>query len=165
MNPRTLSIAADGWTGAPAITTRQQIFAPAKPAPGVVPDGIAMDAAPGDITGWAAAGQYGEGISFVGYAYLAELAQRPEYRRISETIAKEMTRKWVKLVSTGDDDKSDHIKALTDAMDRYRLQDAAWLNMMVFSVVATYSLMSARVPMLNCASRCLWTAPRWLRAR
>ena len=123
MNPRTLSIAADGWTGAPAITTRQQIFAPAKPAPGVVPDGIAMDAAPGDITGWAAAGQYGEGISFVGYAYLAELAQRPEYRRISETIAKEMTRKWVKLVSTGDDDKSDHIKALTDAMDRYRLQD------------------------------------------
>jgi hypothetical protein len=50
-----------------------------------------------------------EGITFLGYAYLAELAQRPEYRMISETIATEMTRKWIEFTSTGaeGDDKAD----------------------------------------------------------
>lgn len=43
----------------------------------------------------------GEGLMFPGYNYLAELAQRPEYRVMSETIADDATRKWVKFEITG----------------------------------------------------------------
>ena len=60
---------------------------------------------------------------FPGYPYLAELAQRPEYRNITETVAEEMTRKWIKLVSTGDDDKTEVIADLTEAMKRLRLRE------------------------------------------
>ena len=64
-----------------------------------------------------------EGLLFLGYPYLAELAQRPEYRVISETIATEMTRKWIKLEGTGDEDKTDKIKELTDELDRLEIRD------------------------------------------
>ncbi len=49
----------------------------------------------------------GEGLLFLGYPYLSELAQRPEYRVISETIADDATRKWIDFEITGnkDDDK------------------------------------------------------------
>jgi uncharacterized protein len=73
--------------------------------------------------GWAVSGLWGEGLFFPGYPYLAELAQRPEYRNITETLAEEMTRKWVKLLSSGDDDKTDTIKLLEDAMKRYGLRE------------------------------------------
>lgn len=43
-----------------------------------------------------------EGLGWLGYPYLAELSQRPEYRRAAEILSKEMTRKWVKLTSTAD---------------------------------------------------------------
>lgn len=43
-----------------------------------------------------------EGLLFLGYPYLAELAQRPEYRIISETIADDATRKWIDFEVTGD---------------------------------------------------------------
>ena len=102
------------------------------PPPGVrptpVPSGIAMDEAPGypggAIGGWAQGNLWGEGLFFPGYPYLAELAQRPEYRNMVETVAEEMTRKWVELVSTGDDDKTDKITALTAAMKRFGLREA-----------------------------------------
>jgi len=42
-------------------------------------------------------GAWSEGLVWPGYAYLSELAQRPEYRVISNVIATEMTRKWIKL--------------------------------------------------------------------
>lgn len=107
------------------------LFAPALPAPGVLPKGIksiAMDETPfGDAIAWAQtayAGAIAEGVAFLGYPYLAELAQRPEYRRISETIASEMTRKWITLSSAGDEDKTDRIGALTEALDRLRVRDA-----------------------------------------
>lgn len=41
-----------------------------------------------------------EGLLFLGYNYLAELSQRPEYRTPIETIATEMTRKWISFSST-----------------------------------------------------------------
>lgn len=50
---------------------------------------------------WLAAGQFTSNISagmiFMGYPYLSELAQQPEYRTISEIIATESTRKWIRL--------------------------------------------------------------------
>lgn len=65
----------------------------------------------------------GSGIAWLGYPYLAELSQRPENRIIVELFADEMTRKWVRLKSTGDEDKSDKIKKLDAAIRRYRLRD------------------------------------------
>ena len=110
---------------APQPQSRRDIFKPASAPPGVIAaDQMAMDnASDGSVTSWAAQGQYGEGLGFLGYAYLSELSQRPEYRRMVETIAKEMTRKWVKLRSTGNGDKTDRITKLNEAMSRYRLQD------------------------------------------
>jgi uncharacterized protein len=58
---------------------------------------------------WATANGYppsflaSEGLQFFGYPYLAELAQRPEYRVISETIADDATRKWIDFELTGDE--------------------------------------------------------------
>ena len=74
-------------------------FRVAVPPPGVLPDGVpapsmAQDSAMGSALGWAGgfANQvFAEGLEFLGYPYLAELAQRPEYRVITDTIATEMT--------------------------------------------------------------------------
>src|SRR3974390_1112770 len=58
----------------------------------------------------AIASPYAEGVTFLGYPYLAQLSQRAEYRRASEIFATEMTRKWIKLQSVSqDDDKTDRI--------------------------------------------------------
>lgn len=101
-----------------------------EPLPGVVPDGaatMAQDEGIAGAYGYALAaslgGGGGEGLSFPGFPYLAELAQRPEYRRISEIIAKEMTRKWIKLTSVGDEDKTDKLTTLGAALDRFCVQD------------------------------------------
>jgi phage-related protein (TIGR01555 family) len=51
-------------------------------------------------------GIYSQGWTFMGYSYLSELAQIPEYRALSEVIALEMTRKWITFQSTGDDNQS-----------------------------------------------------------
>ena len=91
------------------------IFTPSQPMPGVVPSGsavMAMDDAFIGPTQWAATpyagyGAFAEGLTFMGYPYLAELAQRPEYRVISETIATEMTRKWIRITSIADTDADD----------------------------------------------------------
>lgn len=107
------------------------IFAPAKPPPGVLPPGMAMDAVttPAALAwsaGFVGLGAFAEGLTFLGYPYLAELAQRPEYRVISETIATESTRMWIEHTSKGDDDdaKEDKIKELTDYLDDLKIQDA-----------------------------------------
>ena len=50
---------------------------------------------------WAQSQMWGEGLFFPGYPYLAELAQRPEYRNIVETIAEEMTRKPARSCTEG----------------------------------------------------------------
>ena len=105
------------------------------PPPGVrppdqpVPKGMAMDDAistvPGGTWGsWAVGNLWGEGLFFPGYPYLSELSQRPEYRNIVETLAEQMTRKWVKLNSTGDEDKSDKIEQLEAAMKRFGVREA-----------------------------------------
>lgn len=112
-----------------------QVFKPAVPPPGVLPKGtkqLAMDEAPG--LGWAgAAGNaynfaFAEGYTFLGYPYLSELAQVPEYRLISEVISTEATRKWIKIKSTADgddaEDKSDKIRELEDEFKRLGVREA-----------------------------------------
>jgi phage-related protein (TIGR01555 family) len=67
---------------------------------------------------------FAEGLTFLGYAFLAQLAQRPEYRRAAEILAEEMTRKWIKLQSISDDiDKTEQIKELNDELDRFKVKD------------------------------------------
>lgn len=69
---------------------------------------------------------FAEGQQFLGYSYLAILAQRPEYRRISEVIATEMTRKWIRFESAGEDDgddKSDKIKQINAEFKRLKVRE------------------------------------------
>jgi len=80
------------------------------------------------LTGWAGEALNSvanEGLEFLGYPYLALLAQRPEYRVISETIATEATRKWIEFKSVGTDgaDKTERIKQLVDEFDRLNVRD------------------------------------------
>ncbi len=95
--------------------------------PSVVPDGakMAMDDAVSGSLAWAYASlPFSEGIGFLGYAYLAELTQRPEYRRISERIATEMTRKWIKLKSVGTRDNSEKLKTIEAELKRLGVQQS-----------------------------------------
>ncbi|MBZ9683227.1 DUF1073 domain-containing protein [Mesorhizobium sp. CO1-1-2] len=86
-----------------------------------------MDNAIGGVQTWAngfaLSGYMSEGITFLGYAYLSELAQRPEYRVISETIASEMTRKWIRFTSNDGDDKTAKIKELEAEFKRLNVRD------------------------------------------
>lgn len=105
-----------------------KLFVVPQHPPGVVPEGaaIAMDENIEAVQGWAngAIGSFwAEGTTFLGYAYLSELAQRPEYRVISETIATEMTRKWIRFTAKGDDDKSDRIAELEAEFARLNVRD------------------------------------------
>jgi phage-related protein (TIGR01555 family) len=106
------------------------VFAIAQHPPGVGPGkgaDMAMDDGFNSAMQWgnAAFSQAGaEGVTFLGYAYLSELAQRPEYRVISETIATEMTRKWIRFtVADGDDDKADQIKEIEAEFKRLNVRD------------------------------------------
>ena len=87
--------------------------------------GIAQDQNITETFGWASntiVSAYAEGQVWLGYAELALLAQRAEYRVISECIAEEMTREWIELKSTGEDDKTDKIKKLNDALDHFKVR-------------------------------------------
>ena len=114
--------------------TREDVAAlsPAKPPPGVLPPNVtplamdkalAMDWGEGD---WSAGGYgnsfLGEGIRWLGYPYLAELTQRAEYRRIVETMAREMTRRWIKIQVTGQEDKSERVKVIEQEIVKHKLQ-------------------------------------------
>lgn len=83
---------------------------------------MAMDSAGGmgiaDLYSWAMGGALHEGIGFLGYPYLAELSQRPEYRRVVEIWAAEATRKWITL--SGDEDRIDLIEK---EMKRLKVRD------------------------------------------
>lgn len=98
------------------------VFDAAIPHPSIkVGKTIAMDDSISESNLWA--NTYGagmEGVTFLGYPVLAELAQRPEYRMICETIASEMTREFIEFTARGDDDddKSDKIKELEDEFNR-----------------------------------------------
>lgn len=93
-----------------------------RPPPGVVPAAhvLAMDS----ITDYAYVNQYPwTNGTFKGFQYLAQLAQQPEYRKITAVRADEMCRKWVKLTSKGDTDVSDKIEKLTQGMKDFKLRD------------------------------------------
>ena len=106
-----------------------QLFQAYQPPPGVLPNGVkpmAMDDATQSALMWAQSslGAYwSEGLTFMGYAYLSELTLRPEYRVMSQVIATEMTRKWIKFEAAGDEDKTDQIKELENEFTRLCVRD------------------------------------------
>ena len=104
------------------------MFTPWEPPPGVLPGDktaadlvgkgakMAMDYAGdglvggqfGSVGAWAGDAlnvSFAEGIGFLGYSYLAALTQRAEYRRISERLASEMTRKWIRFHTVTEDEE------------------------------------------------------------
>jgi len=98
------------------------------PPKGVIPGEIesailAMDSTPYDALNEAYMG-YGDGTldSFPGYPYLAAMAQRPEYRKMVGIIAEKMTSKWIEIKSVGDDDKSERVQKIINAMERFDVQ-------------------------------------------
>jgi phage-related protein (TIGR01555 family) len=106
---------------------RRRLELPRLP-PGVLPKGakMAMDDGANSAFGWsnAMAGGIGCGLYFPGYPYLAELAQRAEYRSPVETIAEEMTRNWLKFTGTsGDKQLAEKIKLLEQDMTDFGIQD------------------------------------------
>lgn len=134
--------------GASNAARRPNPFEPAVPPPGVVGDGkpkipqIAMDAAkafdmaadqgPEGVVGSPWVGGYGagyfasayaEGQEWLGYAVLALLSQRPEYRVMTDTYATEMTREWIEFKSKSEDrDKQPKINELKERLDELRLK-------------------------------------------
>ncbi len=106
-------------------------FTTVKPPESVVGSAptIAQDQCIGDVVSWAGgaypAGVYGSiGYQSINYAYLSELALIPEYRKVSEIISTEMTRRWIKIsAKSDDDDKTDEIKQIYDALDHFKIRD------------------------------------------
>jgi uncharacterized protein len=60
---------------------------------------------------------------FPGFQVLAELSLIPEFYLISSVIAEEATRKWLKILSTGPDNKADKVKELTDCFEAFKLKE------------------------------------------
>lgn len=106
-------------------------FAAYKPAPGVVPKGdpiLAMDdLGSWDPQQWARGNQISaasaEGQQFVGFPTLALLAQRPEYRILSEVMATEMVRKWITLKALDGSDKTTRIEKINEEFIRLGVRE------------------------------------------
>lgn len=119
---------AKAMVGLPQSTKRpySQELKPYEPPLGVVPQKERKQAMALDATPYAYMNAtYGvTDLFFPGYQILAEMAQLPEYRKLSEVIAKEMTRKWIKLTTNGDEDKSEKLAQIDAELKRLDCQAA-----------------------------------------
>ncbi len=88
---------------------------------------LAMDSALGEVANWGAS-QFSSatvgGEGFIGFPALAVLATIAEYRRAVETVARHMTRKWIKFQAKGEGDKSDKIHEIEDWLKRLGVKPA-----------------------------------------
>jgi uncharacterized protein len=123
--PRTLQVS--GALGVPKQPERYrfEVRLPAMPK-GVTRAAMAMDDCGQGQFGYLNAqtinGIGAFGLYFPGYPYLAELAQRTEYRQPTETVAKEMTRKWIAFKSKGQGDKTERIEQITEDFESFKVQ-------------------------------------------
>lgn len=96
----------------------------AAPMPGVVPKAVearvlAQDSMPYSLF---QTGDYSFSNRFPGFPYLAELLQIAEYRKMDATLADEMTREWIKLISTKAGDRTAKLTELTEELQRLDLR-------------------------------------------
>lgn len=66
------------------------------------------------------------GMGFPGFPYLSELTELTEYRDMTERTAAEMTRKWIRLRSSGEEKYTDEIKIINKAMVRLKVRSLFW---------------------------------------
>lgn len=66
----------------------------------------------------------GVSMGFLGYPVLSELSQCSEYRAPVQTLATEMTRKWIQFKCVGEGDLSEQIKKIEVAFDHFKVRDA-----------------------------------------
>jgi phage-related protein (TIGR01555 family) len=130
------SLGADAGRRDPVVPsyTREQfieMLRPAEPPPGVIPPGrrLAMDSFTPDFNGWVAGAQYNwafvEGYTFLGYPYLTQLSNIPEYRLLGSTVAEEATRKWIEIKSkSGSKAQTKRISDLEDEFKRLGAREA-----------------------------------------
>jgi phage-related protein (TIGR01555 family) len=100
-------------------------FDPAQPPKGVVPQGVrpmALDWQPADLVPPGSSLSFGEGQYWLGFPALADLAQRAEYRMIVGTIAREMTREWVRITSRGNKNNGEKIQQIEAAMRKWKIK-------------------------------------------
>lgn len=87
---------------------------------------VAMDNAIAPIYEFAGLFNYGSYTDFElwpGFPILAELTQRPEYRAITETRAKEMTRKWIRLTYRGEKPDKEKLEKIENALEDFKIRD------------------------------------------
>jgi hypothetical protein len=85
---------------------------------------LATDQGP-EPTAWAslgATGAIGPGVTFLGFPYLAELEQITEYRTPAESLAIEMTRRWLKLTNNGNKALDKKTEEITQRMEVLNIQ-------------------------------------------
>lgn len=73
--------------------------------------------------GFGDSGRVGPGLAFLGFPYLAELAQITEYRTPVESLSTEMTRTWLRLKNKGDESKADKITKLEERFEQLKIRD------------------------------------------
>jgi uncharacterized protein len=100
-------------------------FKPYEPPPGVIPKDKKGDALAQDSTPYATLNSnealcslYG---GFRGYPYLAMLSQATEYANAHAVIADEMTRAWIKITSSDEDEKI--VEEVEDLIKKYKVKE------------------------------------------
>lgn len=92
-----------------------------KAAPAVAMDSI-CDNIPGTLGLYSGYAQM-QGVDFIGYAALSLLAQHPLIRAMVETLADEMTRKWIEFSGQGaEESDAERVKALQAATEKFHLK-------------------------------------------
>jgi phage-related protein (TIGR01555 family) len=97
-------------------------IAPYEPPAGVIPAALAMDSMAMDATPYDWVNSVYSGQHFKGYPHLALLSQQPEYRKMAETIAKQMTRKWIKVKAKGEADKSERVTQMEESLEEFNVR-------------------------------------------
>lgn len=112
---------------------KTNIFTPYVPMKGVLPatniamdsDSLAMDSGFDcnvPFAAWGMDDAYTEGYVFPGFQVLAQWAQVSEFRKPSEIYAREMTREWIKFVSTDEEDTTKALAQLEEEFKRLNVQ-------------------------------------------
>lgn len=92
--------------------------------PGVVPTGTVAPVMASDSVSYMAASQVYQGCGFPGFAYLSQLATRPEYRAFASALSTEITREWIEFTSTQSDkdDGNEKIKKIEAEFKRLNVR-------------------------------------------
>lgn len=91
---------------------------------GVVPAGVTAPVMAQDSPAYTMAAQACPGGGFPGFAYLSQLATRPEFRQMAAALSTELTREWIEFTSSQDDGagSADRIKAIDAEFKRMNVR-------------------------------------------